>query len=371
MARPTDGRARDSGSKNVTAYNNVNLTSSSSFSLVRDVTAPTGGALTVNERPRPAVARRDGATGSYPINPRPDYNVDSQWGVASSTLTAARRRSAPSRTAARKPTKLWERPAEQSRRGVLPGHAGRHGCVGNAGSISTTCRCRQTPPPSRSPPGEQRPLQHQRLEQRLLRNGLRRRLRPHGGLAGASASAALQGLYWNGSSFSSSAQTFSRRHGRTSRADSDRWVVVPGLELPRGRPVPGKGARHRHAREHDRTGVLPDNDVHDRRAPPPAPTITDRPAHPTNDSTRTSSFTDARPASRIDPQDFNNFSSSALTPNGSSGSAAPNDLANSSPHVLRRGGRPGRQRQQPTLASAGRSGTGSKNFTIAGSPLAG
>jgi hypothetical protein len=73
----------------VTATNNAALTSSASFTVTADTTAPTGGAVTVNGVAATAVGSASAnTTGSFPINLRTDY-TDSGSGVASSTLTRA------------------------------------------------------------------------------------------------------------------------------------------------------------------------------------------------------------------------------------------------------------------------------------------
>ena len=83
----------DNGSKTVTAYNGVNLTNTAGFTLVRDVTAPTGGALKVNGTAATGGgSQSQNSTGSFPINLRTDYSESqssTRSGLASSTLTRA------------------------------------------------------------------------------------------------------------------------------------------------------------------------------------------------------------------------------------------------------------------------------------------
>ncbi len=86
------GAVAASGAQTVTATNNANLTSTTSFTITPDTTNPTGGALTVNG----TAATNSGTTsysnsGSFNINALSDY-TDSGSGVASSTLV---RESAP------------------------------------------------------------------------------------------------------------------------------------------------------------------------------------------------------------------------------------------------------------------------------------
>ena len=84
----------DSGTKAVTATNGITNTSTSSFSLVRDVTAPAGGAVTVNS----VVATAGGSTstdtdGSFSITGRTDYTETqnaTQSGLASGGSTLVR-----------------------------------------------------------------------------------------------------------------------------------------------------------------------------------------------------------------------------------------------------------------------------------------
>jgi hypothetical protein len=81
----------DSGSKTVTAYNGLGSTATGSFSLVRDVTAPTGGSVTVNGvAASSAGSTSTASTTSFAIDNRGDYDEvqsSSQSGLASGTLT--------------------------------------------------------------------------------------------------------------------------------------------------------------------------------------------------------------------------------------------------------------------------------------------
>jgi len=81
------GAVGASGAQTVTSYDNASLTSTASFTVTPDTTAPTGGALTVN-----GTAASGAGTSSTTSNPnftigsRTDY-TDSGSGLASSTLT--------------------------------------------------------------------------------------------------------------------------------------------------------------------------------------------------------------------------------------------------------------------------------------------
>ena len=84
----------DSGAKSVTATNGIANTSTSSFSLVRDVTAPAGGALTVNATAASGAGTTSSSTsGSFAIG-RTDYTEAgpdaTQAGLASGGSTLVR-----------------------------------------------------------------------------------------------------------------------------------------------------------------------------------------------------------------------------------------------------------------------------------------
>lgn len=84
----------DAGTKTVTATNNITNTSTTTFSLVRDVTVPTGGAVTVNG----VAASGPGSTttntsGSFSITARTDYTESqnaTQAGLAAGGSTLVR-----------------------------------------------------------------------------------------------------------------------------------------------------------------------------------------------------------------------------------------------------------------------------------------
>jgi Fn3 domain-containing protein len=81
------GAVAASGAQTVTATNNANLTTTTSFTITPDTTNPTGGALTVNG----TAATNGGSTSSttdpnFAINSRTNYS-DAGSGIGSSTLT--------------------------------------------------------------------------------------------------------------------------------------------------------------------------------------------------------------------------------------------------------------------------------------------
>ncbi len=81
--------ATGAGTQTVVAANGTGLTSSATFTLVRDVTAPTGGALTVNgSAASGAGSTSTNATGAFTINTRTDWNESggAASGLASSVL---------------------------------------------------------------------------------------------------------------------------------------------------------------------------------------------------------------------------------------------------------------------------------------------
>jgi hypothetical protein len=83
--------SNDSGSKSVTATNGIGTAgTAATFSLVRDVTAPSGGALTVNGVPASSGGSTSTVNGSLPIILRTDYaeaQSATQSGLNASTLT--------------------------------------------------------------------------------------------------------------------------------------------------------------------------------------------------------------------------------------------------------------------------------------------
>ena len=80
----------DAGSKSVTATNGIGSTSTSNFSIVRDVSAPSGGALNVNGTAASGAGTTSANTsGSFAIGTRTNYSETqsgSASGLASSTL---------------------------------------------------------------------------------------------------------------------------------------------------------------------------------------------------------------------------------------------------------------------------------------------
>jgi PKD domain len=85
--------ATASGSQTVTATNNAGVSASSTFAVVPDTAAPTGGALTVNGIAATATGSTAyNLTGTYPIGLRTDFTETqsaTQSGLRSSTLTIA------------------------------------------------------------------------------------------------------------------------------------------------------------------------------------------------------------------------------------------------------------------------------------------
>ncbi|HST54965.1 MAG TPA: N,N-dimethylformamidase beta subunit family domain-containing protein [Solirubrobacteraceae bacterium] len=85
------GAASASGAQTVTATNNANVSSSSSFTIVSDTSAPTGGALTVNGT-NAGSSSSYSTSGNFTIGTRTDFaetRSGTQSGLASSTLTLA------------------------------------------------------------------------------------------------------------------------------------------------------------------------------------------------------------------------------------------------------------------------------------------
>jgi hypothetical protein len=337
------------------------------------VTAPTGGALTVNGTAASAGGSQStNSTGSFPINLRTDYNADSQSGVASSTLT---RRQAPIGSSScgsfGSPTTISGAAAQSNL---------AEGCylytltgtdrVGNAGSISTTVVVDKTPPalalgfPSN--------------------NGLYNTSSWNSGCSGAICGTAsdrtgvaqvqlsLQrlsnGLYWNGSSFSTSAQTFF-----SATVDpSGGQVVVWGLSFPASN-FPADGQYSVRVRGTDAVGnmtapasYLTVTFTIDRTAPP-APSITEHPANPTNDKNAHFKFTDTESGvSFICKLDGGSYS----TCNGSSGSANYSNLATGS-HTFCVEAVDQAGNFSGATCFSWQIGAGLQNFTMSGSPLAG
>ncbi len=364
-----------SGAKTVTAYNGVGLAGSSSFTLVRDVTAPAGGALTVNGTAATGGGSQSlSSTGSFPINLRTDYaeaQSASQAGLASSVLT---RQQAPlgafSCGGFGSPTTLTGTPAQSGLaegcyRYTLTGTDR----VGNAASISTVVAVDKTAP------------------------GLALGFPSNGGLYSASGwnngcfsticgggmdrtgvaqvQLSLQqlstGKYWNGSSFSSTGQSFVA----ATVFPAGGQVVVWGVSFPAS-SFPADGQYRLSVRGTDLAGNTTSPGSYlvatftIDRTPPPAPAITQHP--PVTDSSKNAhfSFTDSEQGVSFRCQlDGGGYGGC----NGSSGNANYNNLSDGE--------------HQFCVEAVDQAGNVSSptcfqwavhsflSFTIAGSPLAG
>jgi hypothetical protein len=151
----------DTGPKVVTAVNNVANSSISAFTLVRDVTAPGGGALTVNSvAANGAGTTSNNTTGSFTIGTRTDYSEalnSTQSGLATSTLV---RESAPLSGNAcgsfGSATTITGSPNQNAGNGITGGNCYRYTLTGtdnvsNSVSISTIVKVDTSAPNFGSP----------------------------------------------------------------------------------------------------------------------------------------------------------------------------------------------------------------------------
>lgn len=151
----------DAGAKNVTATNDVANSSTSPFTLVRDVTAPASGALTVNGTAANGAGTASNDTdANFPINTHSSYGESlnsSQSGLASSTLV---RESAPLGANACGTfgggTTITGNPTQNAGAGITGGNCYRYTLtgvdnVGNSVSISTIVKVDSSAPSFGSP----------------------------------------------------------------------------------------------------------------------------------------------------------------------------------------------------------------------------
>ena len=152
------------GSQTVTATNGVANTSTTTFSLVRDVTAPAGGALTINGTAASgAGTTSNNSSGSFTIGTRTNYTESQSGtasGLASSTLIRteaplASDGSGNCGTFGNQVT-ITGTPTQDSGVGITTGNCYRYTLtgtdnVGNAANITTTVRVDTTAPTFGSP----------------------------------------------------------------------------------------------------------------------------------------------------------------------------------------------------------------------------
>jgi hypothetical protein len=143
--------ASASGKQTVTVTDTKEATSSSSFTVVPDTTAPSGGALSVNG----TAATGEGSssyntTGSYAIGTRTDYSEAqsaTQSGLASSTLTVASATLAGNTCGTfGMPSTITGSPAQSEPTGCYRYTLTGTDNVGNSASVTTTVKLDKTPP---------------------------------------------------------------------------------------------------------------------------------------------------------------------------------------------------------------------------------
>jgi len=145
------------GAQTVTATNGIGTSATSPFSLARDVTAPSGGALTVNGTAAAATATSSfNTTGSFAIGTRTDY-AETQGGTASglgsSSLVRTRATLNGDGTCGTfgSPVTISDSPTQDAAAGISDGNCYQYTLTGsdnvnNSASVSTIVKVDATAP---------------------------------------------------------------------------------------------------------------------------------------------------------------------------------------------------------------------------------
>jgi hypothetical protein len=145
------------GAQTVTATNGIGAIATSPFSLVRDVTAPSGGALTVNGTAAAATATSSfNTTGSFAIGTRTDYSETQSGtasGLASSSLVRTRATLNGDGTCGTfgSPVTISDSPTQDAAAGISDGNCYQYTLTGsdnvnNSASVSTIVKVDATAP---------------------------------------------------------------------------------------------------------------------------------------------------------------------------------------------------------------------------------